>query len=234
MTAQGCSWLREVAAELALGLLTGDERAEALAHLERCGDCQAEVAALTAVGEQLLLLAPEVPPPPGFESRVLARLLPAPEDLSPLGSSGAGWARRRPTRLLAAAAAVVVVLALVVGGWATFLDRGDTVAVTHTELRVPRGRVVGELTMRHSSPLVMEVDITDWLDGMEEHGASLEDRWWLSVKEKDGSGEMYALDLARREPLEVTMHEGIEAEDLTEVAVVDDTGEVWCSGRLPT
>ena len=41
-----CEDVRELAPELALGLLTGEERAEALAHLEGCDGCRAEVASL--------------------------------------------------------------------------------------------------------------------------------------------------------------------------------------------
>jgi hypothetical protein len=62
------------AAELALGLLSGDERAEALAHLEGCHSCRALVEDLSEVADGLLLLAQEAEPPAGFESAVLARV----------------------------------------------------------------------------------------------------------------------------------------------------------------
>jgi hypothetical protein len=77
MTGTECTRLNDLAPELALGLLDGAERAEVLAHLERCANCHADVASLTELGEQLLLLAPEVPPPAGFESRVLASVAAA-------------------------------------------------------------------------------------------------------------------------------------------------------------
>lgn len=35
-----CEKLREIGAELALGVLPGRERAGAVAHLERCADCR--------------------------------------------------------------------------------------------------------------------------------------------------------------------------------------------------
>jgi anti-sigma-K factor RskA len=69
-----CDEFTDVAAELALGVLTGPERADALAHLERCGACRETVRQLTMTGEQLLELLPAAEPPAGFESRVLARL----------------------------------------------------------------------------------------------------------------------------------------------------------------
>ena len=70
----GCAGFADVAAELALGVLTGRERAEALAHLDRCPACQENVRQLTVTGEQLLRLLPVGRPPPGFETRVLERL----------------------------------------------------------------------------------------------------------------------------------------------------------------
>src|SRR5215469_2178384 len=69
-----CAELAEVAAELALGVLTGRERAEAVAHLDRCDGCREDVRQLMATGEGLLELLPEREPPVGFEMRVLDRL----------------------------------------------------------------------------------------------------------------------------------------------------------------
>jgi len=235
MSADRCEHLDEVVAELALGLLDGAERAAALEHIERCGDCQAEVASLTAVGEQLLLLAPEVPPPAGFESRVLGKIAPAPGGLSPLGPSGAGRARWRLRPVLfggaVAAAAVLVAVLVVVGGWLGSDGGGHVAARTTTEMLTPRGNVVGDATLWYSSPAVMEVDVSDWLDAMVDNGADLDDRWWLSVEAEDGDKEMYAVSLTSS-PVEVTMD--LAADRLVSVALVDNDGEVWCSGRFPT
>jgi len=74
-----CGEMADVAAELALGVLTGRERAMAIAHLDRCDDCRESVRQLMATGEQLLELLPPAEPPAGFETRVLERIgLPAP------------------------------------------------------------------------------------------------------------------------------------------------------------
>jgi anti-sigma-K factor RskA len=70
----GCAGFADVAAELALGALTGRERAEALAHLDRCAACREHVRQLTVTGQELLRLLPPEEPPPGFETRVLERL----------------------------------------------------------------------------------------------------------------------------------------------------------------
>ncbi len=72
-----CERTRELSAELALGILDGEQRAQALRHVADCPECRREVEALTAVADELLMLAPEREPPAGFESRVLAPLAAA-------------------------------------------------------------------------------------------------------------------------------------------------------------
>jgi hypothetical protein len=69
-----CVELADVAVELALGVLTGRERAAALAHLDTCDGCREEVRQLMATSDQLLALLPPAEPPAGFETRVLDRL----------------------------------------------------------------------------------------------------------------------------------------------------------------
>jgi hypothetical protein len=88
----GCAGFADMHAELALGVLTGRERAEALAHLERCAACQENVRQLTMKAEQLLQLLPAVEPPPGFETRVTERLCLA--ALSQSQGAGPGQASR--------------------------------------------------------------------------------------------------------------------------------------------
>jgi len=104
----GCEHTHDVAPELALGILDGEQRAQALRHLAECPDCRREVEELTSVADELLMLAPEREPPAGFESQVLARLQPPP---------AVTRARRRTRRLLAplasAAAAAAIAVAVV-------------------------------------------------------------------------------------------------------------------------
>ena len=69
-----CAMLADVAAELALGVLTGRERADAIEHLDRCEACREDVRKLIATGEEFLGLLPPAEPPAGFETRVLDRL----------------------------------------------------------------------------------------------------------------------------------------------------------------
>ena len=67
-----CAEARELAPELALGILGGAERAEVILHVNECARCQAYVAEFTEVADALPMLAPEAEPSPGFEDRVLA------------------------------------------------------------------------------------------------------------------------------------------------------------------
>jgi hypothetical protein len=110
-----CDGLAEVAAELALGVLTGRERARAIVHLDRCDGCREHVRNLAITEEELLALLPGHEPPAGFETQVLGRLGSG----RPGGSAGRHRRPplRRPRWTLAAAAAVIAVVAGV-GGWA--------------------------------------------------------------------------------------------------------------------
>ena len=74
-----CEEIRELAPELALGIVEGEERGRALEHLADCPDCRRRVEELAEVADELLLLAPHTEVPVGFESRVLGRVLPTPQ-----------------------------------------------------------------------------------------------------------------------------------------------------------
>jgi len=135
----GCAEFADAAAELALGVLTGRERAQALAHLDQCEACRENVRQLTVTGEELVGLLPAIEPPAGFETRVMERLglgTPAPSpapgaarQLSPARRFGlkladwigGGWTDRggvsHPRRILAAAAVAVAVIVAGLGGW---------------------------------------------------------------------------------------------------------------------
>jgi hypothetical protein len=138
MTTLTCDELRAVAAEVALGILSGAERADALAHMEHCVSCRVLVEGLAQTGDSLLLLAPEAEPPLGFESGVAARVAadpggrpedvdePAPaDDQTPvghdapvLGLAGAGSPRRTRTLRWRTAVTAAAAAAVLVGGTA--------------------------------------------------------------------------------------------------------------------
>src|SRR5262249_54274570 len=100
-----CAELHDEAAELALGILDGERRAEALAHLDGCARCRALVEDLAEVADLVVATAPAIEPPAGFESRVLVAIGadPVPPRVA-----------RRPRTRLAVAAALAAAAALVV------------------------------------------------------------------------------------------------------------------------
>ncbi|MBV9650625.1 MAG: zf-HC2 domain-containing protein [Pseudonocardiales bacterium] len=101
MTELTCRQCRELAAELALGVLPGAERARTLAHLDHCTACRTAVSALTRTGEALIELLPAAEPPAGFEHRMMTALGPPP----------------RTRHWLMPTAAIIVAIALAGGGW---------------------------------------------------------------------------------------------------------------------
>ncbi len=101
-----CAEMRDLAPELALGVLSGIPRANALAHLDGCPACRSMVDEMAALGDSLLLLAPETEPPPGFAQRLKDRREPAPSRARP---------RWRLPALAAGAVAAAAALGVVVG-----------------------------------------------------------------------------------------------------------------------
>jgi hypothetical protein len=99
-----CEETRDLAAELALGIVEGEERGRALEHLAQCPECRRHVEELSEVADGLLLLAPHKEVPVGFESRALAPLRPAPQP------------RRRRLRLVFAPAAAAIAAAAITLG----------------------------------------------------------------------------------------------------------------------
>jgi anti-sigma factor RsiW len=98
-----CAQVRELAPELALGILSGAERAEVVLHVNGCARCQAYVAELTEAADAIPLLAPEAEPPAGFEARVLQRL-----------DAGERRTRRRWIAAVAAVAAAAMIVSITV------------------------------------------------------------------------------------------------------------------------
>ena len=69
-----CTKIRETLPELALGIADGEQCALALEHIAQCPDCRRELEQLSSLADELITLAPQREPPPGFENRVLDRL----------------------------------------------------------------------------------------------------------------------------------------------------------------
>jgi hypothetical protein len=138
-----CDELKEHAAELALGVLDGAERADALAHISRCPSCRRHVADLSRTADTLLLAGPEAEPPEGFEDAVLRRLRPV-------------AVRRRARWWPAAAAAAMIAVTL---GLGAFLGRMSAPAPDEQSLRS------APVVSARSGTLVGEVYLYDDDDG---------------------------------------------------------------------
>ena len=176
-----CDELAGVAAELALGALTGRERADALAHLDRCEACREDVRRLTMTGEELFGLLPAREPPPGFEIGVMARIgLIAPSlvvgrrigralhrggDAGGQGRSGqTGPGRAGATRrMLAAAAVTLAVVGAGLGGWGLRFAASPPPwsPLSSAALTSASHRAVGMIYVYDGSPgwLYMSVDL---------------------------------------------------------------------------
>ncbi|MEF9881516.1 zf-HC2 domain-containing protein [Streptomyces sp. P9-A4] len=132
-----CEGLRELDAELALGVLPARERALAVAHLDHCPGCREHIARLTPLGDGLLGLLPGSEPPVGFETRVTARFgelftersgerpervensgRPEHHKKSDRPERSRTSARRRLLRPRLAAAGAALAIACGFGGWA--------------------------------------------------------------------------------------------------------------------
>lgn len=115
-----CGDYIDLLVESATGAATGDERARLMRHLAECGDCRRSLAELSAVADEVLLVAPERQPPVGFESAVMARI----------EGTGAAEPKRkaRPARrrvslaLAGAAAALAIGLGSAWGVWGATAD----------------------------------------------------------------------------------------------------------------
>ena len=147
-----CAFSREVAAELALGILTGPDRSAALAHMDRCARCQAEVASLAESADRLLSLAPARDAPDGFESRMTAAFgfaLPEPpaerRRVRPAcrGFAGQWW---RPGALAAAVAAAGM-LCFWLNGTITTSQPPTYDGAVVVALRTPAGVPAGEVAV---------------------------------------------------------------------------------------
>jgi hypothetical protein len=150
---RACEAVREQLAELALGIVSGDERALLLDHAAGCPSCRRALGEFALVGDELLQLAPEHEPPAGFEVRVLERLR------SPRRR---GLADRLGLRGRRAAALGAITAAIAAGGSAAagvlvatnderqlgsqlqaMLSRASGKYIAVTELRDPAGREIG-------------------------------------------------------------------------------------------
>ena len=105
---KGCDAYADDMAELALGVLTGRARAQALSHVESCPHCAEDLEQLCRVADMVVQVAPDVEPPMGFEVRLFERM--------GVADMRRGRRRIRPSHWVSAAvAAAAAALALGLG-----------------------------------------------------------------------------------------------------------------------
>jgi hypothetical protein len=218
-----CGVLVDLAPELAVGNLCGDERAAAIAHLAECASCQQVVTSFTTVADRLLLLAPRAEPPAGFEQRVLAAL---PADAAP--RRRLPRVRRRWAPVLAAAA---LALAFFTGGMLLDLGSDGDPAFAGANMRTASGEVVGRVVV-HDDPATLAMTLPGWAEEVERRGLS-EAGYLVRIETDDGQTATRPVALAADAtwvtPLDAL---DIEPEAVASVALVGPDGYVWCRAAL--
>lgn len=115
-----CEQFDAHADELALGQVAEPLRGQLVTHAALCPNCHSLLDALGAVADRLLLAAPQMEPPAGFENRALARL-----DAVTVGSDR----RSVSVRWVAAVGVAAAVAVMVVGAFlAVRFDDGPNTA----------------------------------------------------------------------------------------------------------
>ena len=117
--------------ELALGALTGRDRADALSHVESCPRCADELEQLSRVADTVVQAAPDIEPPVGFEVRLLERMGVTAEPSRPRRLR-----RIRPAYWVPATIAAAAALALGVGLGLSGSSPSPTVAAGRTQPKV--------------------------------------------------------------------------------------------------
>jgi anti-sigma factor RsiW len=144
---RGCERYADELAELALGVLTGRERAQVLSHVESCPRCAEELEILSRTADTVLQAAPDMEPPLGFEVRLFERM----------GVTDAAPRRRRhfrPSRWVpavvgVAAAALALGIGLSVTSSAPSSNQAAAPSPSHQVLTgalVADGETVGHVT----------------------------------------------------------------------------------------
>lgn len=218
MTAMDCVQLADSAPELALGVLTGRERAEALEHLDTCNSCRQLVNSLSGVTDELLSgFAPSVEPSAGFEDRVLAAMTTA-----PVSSRSTG--RRRVLAGLAVAACIALLIGVLVAIIPT-----PRPAVTAAEMRTPNGETVGWIYVDRGQPTNLYMTLPGWSDQLDRYGSAATS-YSLHLATRSGDSQVLPVSLDSGAAWKATID--IDSDSITSAALVDDRGHVWCQAEL--
>lgn len=211
-----CDDMQALVAELALGVAGGDERAHALAHIDSCAECRADVEEMSTAADSLLLLAPQVEPPIGFEARVMARV--------------ARPRRRVSWKTIAVAASVALVASGVTGGLVYSNGSHDRYLAGQYDKLV---RALGGKTLRAAELRALDGTVVGKVYAYDGKPSWL----FLVLQDREGSGQ-YEVQL---EPVSgdaitlagLTIKSGraswattasVQIDDLESVSILDSTG----------
>ena len=150
----GCDEMEALAPELALGTLSGAERADAVGHLAECADCQQRVSELALAADSILLLAPTDAPSAELEARVLARTV----------GDRAGESSRRPriSRRGTVLAGCLTAAAVVGVSIALLFQHGDRADTVRTALAVEDdGRSICRAVINEADPAWLFVSLDE-------------------------------------------------------------------------
>jgi hypothetical protein len=216
--AMDCSDLAEVAPELALEILGGDERAAAIAHLEGCVTCQLLVDTLAADADRLLMLAPTAEPPVGFQQRVLTSLIQVARPAAP---------RPRPRPRAVAVLALAACVAFV----ALALSLGPSVrpSPAGAEMRTAGGEVVGQVFVHREPEAALFMTLPGWGDQIRRY-AEPHETYSLRIERDQQPPRLVPFDIEHDSSWGATLD--INPDSITTVAVVDSQGHVWCQAEL--
>ena len=216
MSTPVCARVRESAPDLALGALTGPERAEVVAHLDGCPSCQALVGEYATVADALLELVPEAQPATALAPPVLdAMRRPEP--------------RRWRRRMAALAAAAVLAIVAGTGAIVAFEARngagGGSTASTSALRSAPMvgsgGLTVGRVVSTGDEPPKLAVSVDYWMaDGS------------YQLTAQDGNGASVPVGTLVVSGGRGTWTGRAAVDHPVGVALVDQSGSVVCRGRL--
>jgi hypothetical protein len=213
-----CAQARELAPELALGILGGAERAEVIEHVNGCVRCQAYVAELTEVGDALPLLAPEAEPSRGFDTRVIAAIA-APRRAN----------RRRWIAAVAVAAAAAAILSITVVRVVESNDSTTTPAAVAQPVAIQMigeaGGAAGWASLSDGRVVTLSVDY-----GVPQGTYRVQ----LASTSTDQTVDIGAMDIDARGHGFWTGRSREPVPGANTIVLVDSSGNEACHGTIPT
>lgn len=201
-----------------------EPRVAALAHLETCGACHRLMRELAADTDLLLLLAPPAEPPPGFAERVVESLTPSAPSPTSRPRPRAGPRPRRGVLIPLAVAACLALVALVLS-----VGRSDSPAVATADMRTPAGDVVGNVVLQRDPSAALFLTVPGWVDQVERYGEP-GDAYALRIGHSAEAPLLVPLDLGAAASWAIDLD--IDPYAITDIAVVDGEGDVWCEAEI--